>query len=98
MGIGYFDSEGREYELGDLVYNPLFGDVWLVDEWAEDEPREPGDSPYCLRKYCSKKIYSMGIDDPDGFVIEARKGDENYGKLYEQCEEYAEKWLKGEFT
>lgn len=95
---GYFDANGREYELGDLVYNPLFGDVWLVDEWTEDEPREPGDSPYCLRQYCSKEIYSMDIDDPDGFVIESRKGDEGYEKLYEQCEDYAKRWLKGEFT
>lgn len=93
---GYFDSNGREYELGDLVYNPMFGDVWLVDEWDENEARDAGDSPYCLRQYCSKEIYCIDIDDPDGFVIEARRGDEHYDELYRQCEEYARKWLEEE--
>ena len=27
----YYDSNNKEYKVGDIVFNPFFGDYWLVE-------------------------------------------------------------------
>lgn len=29
---GIFDSNNKEYKLYDIVYNPFFGDYWVVQK------------------------------------------------------------------
>ena len=85
MGTGYHDCDGREYHVNDLVLNELFGDVWLVDEWRPEDAPGPEDSPYCLVLNCDRSEYVIDIEDPDGFRIIARKGDDGYQEIYDEC-------------
>lgn len=83
---GHYDSQAREYHLGDLVYNPFFKDFWLVDRWLPtDEHNVETDSPYCLVLWCDRDEYVMDVDEPGGFVIERRRGEEGYEELYGEC-------------
>lgn len=91
MGIDYFDANGKEYHLGDLVYNPFFGDIWLVDKWRPEDKPGPEDSPYCFILYGDRDEYVMDIQDPDGFEIERRIGEDGYDELLRKCKEFAKK-------
>lgn len=82
----YYDSNKREYKVGDIVYNPFFGDYWLVEEYTEEEQSET-DCPYCLSLYGDKDDYYMDIDEPAGFIIICSKGEPDYNKYIEEFNE-----------
>lgn len=83
---GYLDSNGNQYYIGDLVFNPCFGDIWLVDKYTEKEMKEfKTKCPYCLKLWTSADEYIIDIDEPAGFVIEKHKNDEGYQELYNEC-------------
>lgn len=93
MKTGFYDAHGTEYETGDLVLNPLFCDIWLVDEYTPEDGKEPDDPPYCLKLYGVSDIHVMPIDEPCDFEILKRKSDPDYSKTLEKCHEYAKKWM-----
>ena len=70
----YYDSNNKEYKVGDIVFNPFFGDYWLVEEYTEEEQSET-DCPYCLSLYGDKDDYYMDIDEPAGFIIICSKNE-----------------------
>lgn len=75
----YKDANAKVYKLGDIVYNPFFGDYWLVEQYTEQEMKDyDTECPYCLSLYGSKDIYSIDIDEPVGFVIVCHKRDPKY--------------------
>lgn len=83
MSKKYVDGNGSEYKLGDIVHNPFFGDVWIVQEW-EDAYKEGEECPYCFAQYGYQDNYCMALDEPVGFKIISSKGDEQYDKLLEE--------------
>ena len=82
----YYDSNNKEYKVGDIVFNPFFGDYWLVEEYTEEEQSET-DCPYCLSLYGDKDDYYMDIDEPAGFIIICSKGEPDYNKYIEEFNE-----------
>lgn len=88
----YIDSEGTEYLLGDIVFNPFLGDYWLVEEYTEQEKQEwDADCDYCLSLYGDKNIYSVDLNMPSGFKIIKRKGEPEYDDLLAELRSIAEK-------
>lgn len=68
--IPYRDASGQQYHIGDLVLNPSFHDIWLVEELdAETQKQYDLDIPYVLTQYGDPDSYIMEIDKPAGFVI-----------------------------
>lgn len=80
----YKDSKGKKYKLGDIVLNPFFGDMWVVQKWDEQYMDKTEKCPYCFAQYGFQDNYCMGLDEPIGFSIIASKGDEQYDKLLEE--------------
>lgn len=85
VSTGHFDPNDKEYQVGDLVMNELFGDVWLVDYWQPEDNPEPDDTEFCFVQYCMHDLTVIDIAEPEGFTIIARLGDDEYQKLYEEC-------------
>lgn len=79
----YYDSNNREYKVGDIVFNPFFGDYWLVEEYTEEEQSET-DCLYCLSLYGDRDEYYMDIDEPAGFIIICSKDEPDYNKYIEE--------------
>ncbi len=88
---GIFDSNNKEYKLYDIVYNPFFGDLWIVDYNKENE-RE--DCKYRLILYNNEDDYYMDLDEPVGFKILASKGDKNYDELLKLMNDKKEEFKK----
>ena len=84
---GYFDMNGTEYEMGDLVVNTLFGDIWLVNKYTEEERAADPDleCEYCLRLWADPDYMAIDLDEPEGFEVIANKGDEKYDELMAAC-------------
>ena len=74
----YCDSKGVEYKEGDIVYNPCFGDYWVV---RYSIPSDNTLCPYQLVLWDSRDEYCMDLDEPTGFEIVRRKGDKEYKSL-----------------
>lgn len=72
---GIFDSNNKEYKLYDIVYNPFFGDYWVVQKSEETDEFE---CPFCLALYNNKDNYCIELDEPTGFEIVSSKGDKEY--------------------
>lgn len=79
---GYRDSEGEEFEVGDIVVNPFFGDYWVVGKYSENEnlKQYEEECPYYLCQYGDPDLYFMDLDEPTGFIIEVKF---NEGDRYE---------------
>lgn len=96
MKTGYFDSNNKEYEIGDIVLNPYFNDLWIVDMWSNvtDFICED-DTDYCFVLWGNAKCHYMDILEPEGFTIIARKSeDENkYNELLEVCDKASKTML-----
>ena len=74
--LNYKDSKGVNYHIGDIVYNPCFGDIWLIEELSEEDMKKFGfDIPYVFTQYGNADAYTMTIDEPKGFVIESTPDD-----------------------
>ena len=65
--------------------NNLFGDIWLVDTWQPEDPKEPDDPPYCLVLYCNRDECVIPIDEPKDFYIILRKNEPGYQEKYNEC-------------
>jgi len=79
---GVNDARGYEYHTGDIVYNPAFGDYWLVEEIDNETMKEYGaDIPFIFSLYGNPNEYAMCIDEPEGFTIEARVNDFSYTNM-----------------
>ena len=83
--LEYKDSKGRNYKLGDIVFNPYFGDYWLVEEYTEEE--RDCVCPYCFSLYGSKDEYYMDLDEPAGFEIVCSVGEKDYDTYREEFKE-----------
>ena len=81
---GYFDSNGKEYSIGDIVVNSFFGDYWIVGKYSENESikNQEEDCPYYLAQYGDPDLYFMDLDEPVGFIIEVKY---NEGERYENA-------------
>lgn len=79
VSTGVKDANGVEYCTGDIVYNPSFGDYWLVEEISKKEMKEYGATiSYILSLYGNPDEYAMCLDEPVGFTIEVRATDFAY--------------------
>ena len=95
---GYRDAEGEEFEVGDIVFNPCFGDYWIVGKYSENEhiKKYEEECPYYLAQYGDPDLYFMDLDEPSGFVIEKRKGIDDYEETKKELDEIA-KTLQKEY-
>lgn len=91
----YVDNEGKEYKLGDLVLNPFFNDMWIVQEW-EGNYGEGEECPYCFAQYGFQDLYCMAVDEPIGFIIVGSVGDNNYEEVKKQIMDIGLDILKSE--
>lgn len=80
---GIFDSNNKEYKLYDIVYNPFFGDYWVVQKSEKEDEFE---CPFCLALYNNKDNYCIELDEPAGFKIVSSKGDTDYLSLLDKIE------------
>lgn len=87
--LEYKDSKGRNYKLGDIVFNPCFGDFWLVEEYTKEE--RDYECPYCFSLYGSKDEYYMDLDEPVGFEIVCSKGEPDYDQYIKEFKEIIKK-------
>lgn len=72
----YKDESGNTFCVGDIVYNPCFGDVWLLEELDEQKQKCFGfDTPYVFTQYGNADNYIMEIDEPKGFVVIGHSSD-----------------------
>lgn len=91
--VNYKDANGNQYYIGDLVFNPFFGDIWLIDKYSEKEMKEyKTECPYCLKLWTSADQYVMDLDEPEGFVILKHKNEDGYSELYNECLEVLKKY------
>lgn len=75
----YKDDNGIEYSIGDIVFNPCMGDFWVVQECNKQEKEFYGiETDICLALYNNKDDYVVDIDEPVGFTIAIRPGDDDY--------------------
>ena len=81
---GYKDSEGEEFEVGDIVFNSCFRDYWIVGKYSENEyiKKYEEECPYYLAQYGDPDLYFMDLDEPAGFIIEVKS---NEGDRYENA-------------
>lgn len=84
----YKDTNDRFYKVGDLVYNPAFGDVWEVKKYKIP----PEACEYALVLWGDWSNYYMDINEPAGFEILASKGEKGYLKLKYKCYKVAKKF------
>lgn len=83
----YKDSKGKEYKVGDVVFNPFFGDFWLVGKYEQPENK----CPYYLAQYGDMDLYYMDLDEPCGFEIVCSIGDEKYNQFIKEFKEIVRK-------
>lgn len=80
--LKYKDTSGKNYHVGDIVYNPCFGALWLVTKLSEEEMKKFGFTiPYVLTLYGNDDEYVMEIDEPEGFKIEYTPDSELYAYI-----------------
>jgi len=97
MKTGYFDAAYQEIEVGDIMFNPFLGDVWLVKKWVDIGMKPDEDeSPYCLLLNASEEDYVCDLTEPSGFVLECRESDEpeRYKLLLAEMKQLAEERIK----
>lgn len=89
---GYRDVEGKEYQVGDIVVNPFFGDYWIVGKYSDNEnlKQYEEDCPYYLCQYGDPDLYFMDLNEPAGFKIEERKGTDRYEVAIKELQEIAQ--------
>lgn len=76
---GYKDSKGNEYKVGDIVFNPTFGDYWVVQKYTEQEKKDfDAECDYCLVLNNDKDDYFEDIDVPQGFEIVMSSDNDDY--------------------
>lgn len=93
----YKDANNRLFKIGDIVYNPCFGDFWVVQKCnKQDKLLYDLDNKYCLALYNNKDLYVIEIDVPTGFEIILRKGDKGYRSVLSKINEFAERRLCNE--
>lgn len=80
----YKDANGRNFRIGDIVFNPLMCDYWLVEH-----SENPEDCPIILTLYGFKDIYYMYIDEQCDFTIEKSYGEEGYSELQKRMKDTA---------
>lgn len=85
----YKDAKDRFYKVGDLVYNPAFGDVWEVKAYNNIE--HDSNCKYALVLWGDWNNYYMDIDEPDGFIILASRYEKGYFKLKAKCRKITRK-------
>lgn len=82
---GYKDSAGKEYMVGDIVFNPFFVDYWIVQKYTQQEIEEYGcETPYCLVLWNNKDEMFEDIDVPEGFIIIKHKYENGYDKMLQE--------------
>ena len=88
----YKDASGLAYELDDIVFNPFFGDYWVVKELTEEEQQIYGmDNKYCFALWNYLDHYCTEIDAPQGFEIVIRKGEPDYEQALKEFAEIIQK-------
>ena len=74
--LEYKDADGKNYHIGDIVFNPCFEDMWWVKKLSEEDMKKFGFTiPYVLVLYGNEDEYIMEIDEPVGFKIECTPND-----------------------
>ena len=95
----YFDFKGKQYKEGDIVFNPFFGDFWLVEKYTDKEKLEyDTECDYCFSQYGSKDLYFMDLDEPSGFEIVCSVNDKDYEKYLNEFKTIVENITKEELN
>lgn len=94
----YKDAKGKTYEIGDIVFNPCFGDYWLVGKYSDNKTisKYEDECPYYLAQYGDPDLYFMDLDEPYGFEIEVKKGSERYENALKEIQEIAKFYKKAD--
>lgn len=86
----YKDGKGDNFKVGDIVYNPCFGDLWVVQKTTKEDKEMYGiEDPYLFAKDNDKDIYCMDISEPRGFVIYKSPDEKDYDILIKSMEDFA---------
>lgn len=97
---GYKDSKGIEYKVGDIVFNPCFGDYWVVQKYTEEEKQKyQPECDYCLVLNNDKDDYFEDIDVPQGFEIVMSSDNVDYDEAINELNKLAEsrkQYMEGE--
>ena len=83
---GYIDADDKPIYLGDILFNPLAGDYWIVD-YAEDPDQE---CPYDLVLNGDRDDYCMPLDEPVGFILVMRSNEPAYETALNELHQLAE--------
>lgn len=71
---GIKDYKGKTYRTGDIVYNPSFGDVWIVGKYTKQQIKEwKPECKYYLSQYGYIDNCCVDLDEPFGFIIVHRR-------------------------
>lgn len=70
--LTYKDDKGINYHIGDIVYNPFCGDMWLVEKLSDEDMQKFNfDIPYVLTQYGDINQCVIPINEPEGFIIKS---------------------------
>lgn len=76
ISTGHYDGNKVEYLVGDIVFNPYFGDLYVVKNKVCDTSNKLDDTCDCkfeLVQYNDRDMYYMDLDEPANFIILAHK-------------------------
>lgn len=89
---GYKDSNGKEYMVGDIVFNPCFMDYWVVQKYTQEEiEKYECTVPYCLVLWNDKGEMFEDIDVPVGFLIVKHANEEGYNEMLNELNTVAKR-------
>ena len=93
--LKFQDVTGKNYQLGDIVFNPFFGDYWVVKKYSRKEIKTGYVScPYCLALYGDKDFCTVDLDEPAGFRIVCSKKDSNYKEYIKTLKKFVKEMEK----
>ena len=76
---GYHDSNGKEYKVGDIVYNKYLQNYWVVKRFSDYKDIHPRTScKYFLLEYGINNTRYVNLYDNTGCMIILSADNENY--------------------
>lgn len=87
--IGIKDADDMEYILGDIVYNEISDDYWVVQEVSEiDKSLFNVNTKYCLARFNNKSRGCVALKDNMNYRIVLRPGELEYKETIEEFNKY----------
>lgn len=83
--IGIKDCNNKDIFLGDILYNPVANDYWVVH-------KDQDDCEFWL--YNDDNLYACPADEPSGFMIVIHPWDKKYEEAINSLKDYAADFYK----